>query len=195
MEKERYWTFIAYPESLPDNWKDILQETGLQIGISPLHNKDLNADGEIKKAHYHILLCFNGPTTYSRVEKITKELNASIPKRVISAIGIIRYFTHKDNPEKAQYNEEEIQSLNGFDIKDFDGLTLSAKEELKRSIVKLIRALKIKEYQELVDYTLDNDFRDMFEVVSNNTYFFNNYLKSYKYNDTMELANNYVIKK
>ena len=75
------------------------------MAISPLHNKDLNADGEIKKEHYHILITFKGPTSYNIVEKITKSVNGTIPQRAKSPIGIIRYFTHKDNPEKAQYDE------------------------------------------------------------------------------------------
>ena len=99
--KERYWTFVAYPESLPDNWKDILQRTGLGVAISPLHNKDINPSGELKKEHYHILLCFNGPTTYNKVKSITDSLNATIPQRVLSCKGIIRYFTHKSKPFKA----------------------------------------------------------------------------------------------
>lgn len=178
MEKERYWTFILYPESRPENWKEILQETGLQIAISPLHDKDINADGEKKKEHYHVLLCFQGPTTYKRVEKITNELNASIPKRVISPIGLIRYLTHKDNPEKAQYDERDIITLNGLDIAEFNGLTLSMKEELKRAIIKIIKQNKIEEYKELVDYMNENNLNDMFTIVSNNTIFFNTYLTS-----------------
>lgn len=190
MEKERYWTFVAYPESLPDDWKDYLQETGLQIGISPIHNKDLNADGEIKKPHYHILLCFNGPTTYSRVEKITKYLNATIPKRVMSVIGIVRYFTHKDNPEKAQYNEQDIQSINGFDPYNFDGITITMQQEIKKGIIQIIRNLKITEYKDLVDYMIDEEMYDMFQIVSTNTIFFNYYLTSYRNSIKMELANN-----
>lgn len=178
MEKERYWTTIVYPESIKENWKEILQQTGLQIGISPLHEKDINANGEQKKPHYHIMLCFNGPTTYKRVEKITSEIGATIPKRVISPIGMVRYFTHKDNPEKAQYNEEDIKGINGFDYKEIDGLTASMEIEYKKQIINLIRNVKIKEYQELVDYTIDNKLTDMFKLVSQNTIFFNHYLTS-----------------
>lgn len=167
-----------YPESRPEEWEEILQETGLQIGISPLHNRDLNADGEVKKEHYHVLLCFNGPTTYKRVEKITKSVNGSIPKRVISPIGLIRYFTHKDNPEKAQYEESEIKSINGWDRQEYDGITLSMKEEIKRGIIKLININKIVEYGDLIDYLIKEDFTDMIQVASNNTIFFNTYLTS-----------------
>lgn len=181
MEKERYWTFIVYPESLPEDWKEILQQTGLQIAISPLHNKDLNADGEIKKPHYHILLFFNGPTTYSRVEKITKMVNGTIPKRVISAIGMIRYLTHKDNPEKAQYDERDITTINGLDIDDVQGMTMSMELELKKGIIQLCRVKKITEYASLINYLIKEDMRDMFKIASSNTMFFNSYLKSMKF--------------
>ena len=68
-QKARYWSFVAYPESLPSDWKDTLTRTGLPIAISPLHDKDINPNGEAKKAHYHVILCFDGPTTYSVVLK------------------------------------------------------------------------------------------------------------------------------
>ena len=181
MEKERYWTFIMYPQSMPKDWKEYLQQTGLKIAISPLHNKDKNADETQKKEHYHILLCFSGPTTYTRVEKITKYLNATIPKRVMSVKGIIRYFTHKDNPEKEQYNEEDIISINGMDIKDYDGLTQTRIEYLKKEIVKYIRQNKIYDYSVLYDKMLDEQNLECCEVISKNTIFFNTYLKSKKW--------------
>ena len=52
--KKRAWGGVIYPESLPENWLEILQNSGLQIAISPLHDKDINPDGTIKKPHYHI---------------------------------------------------------------------------------------------------------------------------------------------
>ena len=178
--KERYWTFIMYPDSRPENWKEYLQETGLQIAISPLHDKDLNADETQKKPHYHVVLCFNGPTTYKRVEEITNYLNATIPKRVMSLIGVVRYLTHKDNPEKAQYNEEEIVTMNGLDINEIDGMTTTMVETMKRAIIDLIRNLEMYEYATLIEYLRDNDMQDMLKVASNNTMFINSYLKSRK---------------
>lgn len=187
MEKERYWTFIVYPESVKENWLEYLQETGLQIAISPLHNKDINADGELKKEHYHIFLKFEGPTTYKRVEKITNEIGGTIPKRVISPIGMIRYLTHKDNPEKAQYQEEEIKTLNGLDISDFDGITKSMELQLKRGIIQIARSKNILEYADLYDYLDKENMQDMIDIVSKNTIFFNAYLKSKKFSIAEEI--------
>lgn len=177
-EKERNWTCVVYPESVVENWKEILQEYGLQVAISPLHDKDTNPDGETKKPHYHILMCFNGPTTYRKVALITEEIGATIPQRVISAKGMIRYFTHKDNPEKYQYSENEIKTINGLDITKIDGLTNSEVEEMKRILIGIINEMEIKEYADLYDYCKNNELYELCEVVSKNTIFFNAYLKS-----------------
>src|SRR5699024_1690594 len=74
-EKGRDWTFIVYPESAPENWRTVLDETHLRWIESPLHDKDVNADGEVKKEHYHILIIFDGPVTAKQVTKITEQLN------------------------------------------------------------------------------------------------------------------------
>ena len=63
--KKRNWAFVLYPESAPKDWKEQLSKTGLEGAISPLHDKDVNPTGEPKKAHYHIIICYPGPTTFN----------------------------------------------------------------------------------------------------------------------------------
>ena len=38
--KQRDFTFLLYPESIPDNWVRQLEETGIEMAISPLHDSD-----------------------------------------------------------------------------------------------------------------------------------------------------------
>ena len=178
MEKNRNWTFLVYPESAPVDWYSILQETGLPFAVSPLHDKDNNPTGEQKKPHYHVLVCFSGPTTYLQVSKLTSSLNSPIPKRVLSIIGIYRYFTHKDNPEKYQYNEDDIKTANGFDIKEYNALTTSQTLLIMKSIQKLIQDKKIYEYSDLMDLLLKEDTVDFYQIASTHTLFFDRYLSS-----------------
>lgn len=191
--KERYWTFVCYPESVKETWKEDLQSLGLQCAISPLHDKDINANGEVKKPHYHVLLCFNGPTTYNKVKCICDSIGATIPQRVLSCKGMIRYFTHKDNPEKAQYNDSDITTINGLDIKSFSDLTTSQVLHIKKEIVKYINENKIYSYDFLVDlYAYDSSMNDYFQVLTCNTIFFNTYIKCRKerfYEDRQESKN------
>lgn len=176
--KKRNWTFVLYPESAPDDWRERIKISGLMAAISPLHDKDLNPTGEAKKAHYHILLVYAGPTTYNAVAKFTSSLNATVPQALESVRGMYRYFSHKDNPEKHQYDEADIRTLNGFNIADLVELTKSEVNELKARILKLIRDIGITEYAGLVDFLVDNGMMAEYDVAINNTFFFNTYICS-----------------
>ena len=114
---------MCYPESLPDNWQDILIESGVPFAISPLHDRDMNPDNTEKKPHYHIILNYDNTTTYNNVVRFLEPFNCPIPQPLESIRGYYRYLTHKDNPEKFQYDEAEIICFNGFDSSNFTELT------------------------------------------------------------------------
>lgn len=177
-DKNRHWTFVMYPDSLPENYLEILQQTGLEVAISPLHNRDLDKEKELKKAHYHVLLCFPGPTTYKKVCSITQKLNATIPQRVLSVKGIYRYFTHKDNPEKYQYDEQEIVCLNGFDSENFVAMTTSQIKMIVRELTDIILNKNILEYVDLIDFLVTNEMYDFLDVASTKTIYFNTLISS-----------------
>lgn len=176
--KKRVWTFVLYPESAPADWVDRLRETGLPVAISPLHDRDVNPTGEPKKPHHHVILVYSGPTTYNAVKTFTASLNQPIPQPLESAKGMYRYFTHKDNPEKAQYDEADIRILNGFSVYDLCDLTRNEINEIKIRVTKMIKDLELHEYSALVDFLVDNEMQTEYDVVSSNTIFFNTYLTS-----------------
>ena len=184
--KKRNWTFVLYPESAPADWQEIIKISGLMAAISPLHDKDVNPTGEAKKAHHHILLVYSGPTTYNSVAKFTASLNATIPQPLESVRGMYRYFSHKDNPEKYQYDESDIRTLNGFNIADLVELSRSEVNEIKTRMLKLIRDVGITEYSGLVDFLLDNGMSAEFDVAVNNTFFFNSYIASRRHAEQRE---------
>ena len=176
--KKRNWTFVLYPESAPPDWVEQLKQSGLLCAISPLHDKDLNPTGEPKKAHYHIILVYSGPTTYNAVAKFTARLNATIPQDLESVRGMYRYFTHKDNPEKHQYPEGDIRTINGFNIADLVELTKTEVNEIKFRIIQIIRGADINEYCDLINFLIDNEMAAEYDVACNNTFFFNSYVAS-----------------
>ena len=71
---------MFYPESAPENWRDILDDYHIPWVESPLHDKDVNPDGEIKKAHWHIGLFFSGKKSYGQILEITNKLNCPAPQ-------------------------------------------------------------------------------------------------------------------
>nr|CDL66621.1 unnamed protein product [uncultured bacterium] len=176
--KKRNWAFLVYPESAPVDWQEILQKTGLQCAISPLHDMDLDPTGEPKKAHYHVIACYSGPTSYNVVKSLTDALQCPIPQPLEQVRGYYRYLTHKDNPEKHQYSEMDIKTINGFSILDFVELTKTEVLTIKRELQSLIRDCDFTEYSDFMDFLLDNGFTEQYDVASSNTYFFEKYISS-----------------
>lgn len=183
MKKKRYWAFVLYEESAPTNWRDILQQTGLAIAISPLHDKDVDPTGLPKKPHYHIILCYDGPTTYNNVKSsITDPLNQPIPIPLEQVRGYFRYLTHKDNPDKYQYNERDITIINGFDIDNYNDLSKSQVNAIIIDALNFVREHKITEYAKLMDAYLDNEKFSYVDVISKHTILFNTYITSLRNN-------------
>ena len=111
------WAVVAYPESVPDNWREILEELHVPIFISPLHDQDVNADGEKKKPHWHIEFMWESKKSLAQMKEIAEKLNAPIPKKQDSKRGCARYLCHLDNPDKAQYAIDDVVSLGGADYR------------------------------------------------------------------------------
>lgn len=178
--KARIWAFLMYPESTRENWtKDWinkLEETGIQFAVSPLHDKDINADGEKKEPHYHVMLQFTGPTTYKNVCNLTEGIGGTIPKKIESARGYYRYLIHADNPEKEQYEYKDIKCYNGFEV----DLTETEEVIMLKKICSIIRGAEITEYKQLMDYFEDIGDNDFWRLCSKKTIFLNSYLGSYR---------------
>ena len=177
--KKRNWTFVLYDDSCAKDWEEYLISTGVPFSYA-YHDKDFTEVGEPKKPHYHVVICFDGPITFHNVSNYAKRVGAAndVVQPVGSVRGIVRYFCHKDNPDKYQYSEDIIQCRNGFDPQDYFCLTVSQQKALKRKVIRFIRDNEIDEYADLVDTLMDSDEDDMHDIASQNTFFFTQYIKS-----------------
>lgn len=182
--KKRNWAFVLYPESAPDDWLDRLKQSGIMGAVSPLHDKDVDPDGNVKKAHYHIILVYGNTTTYNNVKSFTDSLNQPIPQPLEQVRGYYRYFTHMDNPEKAQYSDRDIISFNGFSISDFVEMTKSEVTKFIKEIHSFVRDNDIIEYSDLCDSLLDAGMEEHYQVAINHTLFVNSYITSRRHKKT-----------
>ena len=179
--KGKYWCFILYPDSAPENWREILNQSGMPWSASPLHEFDLNADGGKKKAHYHMIIVWQNSTTYSAVKKFTHgKLCGTVPMLLQNPLGYYRYFTHADNPEKYQYDAAGITSGNGFDISDFAKMTRQQKLEMHMRLTQMILDENIRDYSEAVKMAMSLGF-DEYEMVVSHTMHFTGLCKSVDY--------------
>lgn len=176
--KARYWATVGYPESLPVDYLEKLRETGLQIAISPLHDRDLNPTGEIKKEHYHLIFAYEGPTTYNNVKSLCESFNMTIPIKLESVRGMYRYHLHLDNPEKVQYDDRDRILINGFDSNLVNELTKTEVNKYKKEILAFIEDNDILEYCDLVTTLLNNDMINLVDVATSHTMLFNTFICS-----------------
>lgn len=177
-QKSRYWAFVVYPESAPGDWREILQRTGLQFAVSPLHDKDLDPTDEEKKSHWHVIAVWDGPTTYATAQRIRQNVNGALAIPLNSVKGYYRYFTHKDNPEKHQYSESDITVLNGFNIADYVTLTAHEVSQIIKRLTERIRAEEVIEYSDFMFALIDDGTPEEFDVASRNTLYFNGVIRS-----------------
>ena len=180
MNKKRNWAFVLYTESAPENWKEILIQSGVELAISPYHDKDKNPLGDDKKPHYHIILSYPGPTTFNNVKSlVVDKLGQPIPIYLESVKGYYRYFTHKDNPEKYQYDDHDIKLFNGFDVSSI--LNNTEVFQITKFVNSFIRENDLVEYSDLVDILQDNQFYEELNVVLTHPSYFKAYLDSRRY--------------
>lgn len=168
-ERTRNWTFIVYPESAPADWRDRLDTEHIQWIESPLHDKDKNADGEAKKAHWHVLVLFVGKKSFEQVKQLTDSLNAPIPQKTASAKGMVRYMAHLDNPEKVQYSPGDIIGHGGVDVAEYLKPTSSSRYLLIREMMDFVREKNIIEIEDLLTYASTERFDDWFPLLCDNS--------------------------
>ena len=176
-KRSRAWTFILYPESAPADWKEKLEELHIPIAVSPLHDKDINATGEPKKPHYHIALAFKGMKSYSQILEITKAMNSPIPQVCNDLRGMVRYFTHKDNPEKAQYEQKDIVTLSGFDLGEMLAPTATEGFALQMEMLAFCEKYGITEFMDLVTYA-SHERIDWMHELTRSSFLLKEYIKS-----------------
>src|SRR5699024_8397324 len=115
-----------------------------------------------KKPHFHFLCYYENPTTFNNVkENVCDLINATIPIKLESMVGMYRYHLHLDNPEKYQYDDRLRTFINGFDVSRVTQLTCT---EIKKILIDLQNFIKdndIFEYSDLLDLLLDNEFFNM----------------------------------
>lgn len=176
--RARVWTMIVYPESAPKGWKELLDKTHIQW-CCILHDKDVNPDGTKKKAHYHVVLIFEGKKSFNQIKELTDKLNAPVPQKVASLKGMVRYLIHKDNPEKYQYPEENIEAHGGFAYEPYLEMTGSRRREILKEITKYVYKNSIISYTDLLMDAINTN-NEWFDVVSQHKIYFSSLVDDIK---------------
>lgn len=159
-EKARYFTFLLYPESIPNDWIDNLELIGVPIAISPLHDKDLSdVEGQkYKKEHYHVIYVSKNPVT---AESVRLKVKRSLGDKSVAMVQIVStsmenmylYLTHESKDaiakNKHKYSKADIRLLNNFDIDRYVKLDVEDKDDMLNDVCDLIDDHNLANMREL----------------------------------------------
>lgn len=171
--KSRLVTYIIYPDSVKEDWIDILTEMNVKAVVSPLHNLDVDKNGELEKPHYHVVVKFDGPITWSVANDICISINAySRFQKVRNIHDIINYLTHDSytSDGKMKYDKDDIQFIN-CNLYYFSNCEFI-------ELIKIINDNEIMSLCDLIDYLIKNYLNDLCVYAIKNCYFVNSYINS-----------------
>ena len=106
--KTRTFAFILYTETNP-NHPGILEALRQRYQyLAVKHDRDKDADGNIKPAHWHCIVKFRHPRWRSAVSQ-EMGIEANLLQDCKNFEGNARYMLHLDDPDKAPYDFEELE--------------------------------------------------------------------------------------
>ena len=144
-DRTRNYATVIYS----DDCIDKLNELHIPCLISPWHDKDVNPTGELKKAHRHVLINFDSVKTRKQCQELIEKIGGVGCEVVMSNRAYARYLCHLDNPEKHQYDINDVKSIGGIDY-----------IELINSCADEIATL-----YDIIDYILNNNITNSREFL------------------------------
>ncbi len=161
--KSRYFTFLLYPESVPEDWELKLESLGMPIAISPLHDKDRKEGNEqgLKKAHYHVIYVTPNPVTAHsvrmRIKRLLGDQSVAMVQIVATSMeNMYLYLTHESKDAIAKnkyvYDKADIKHLNNFDIDRYIVLDEAEKKEIERVILNIIYDNRLENVFDFMDF-------------------------------------------
>ena len=188
--KATYFTFLLYPESIPDNWIELLESTGLQMAISPLHNRDKTEKKELleqgqkfKKEDYHVIYIAKNAITpeavRNRIKRLLGDKSVNMVQPIAtSVVNAYLYLTHESKDaiakKKHVYDKKDIIHLNNFDVDRFEMFDVHEKRDMINSITEIIRAYELINVIELAEFF---DEKEWIKILKENGHTLPNELK------------------
>lgn len=185
--KSRYFTFLLYPESIPEDWEMKLETLGMPIAISPLHDKDRKEGEEqgFKKTHYHVIYVTPNPVTADsvrmRIKRLLGEQSVALVQIVASSMeNMYLYLTHESKDAIAKnkhvYDKGDIKHLNNFDIDRYIVLDEADKKEIEKIILNIVYEHRLENVFDFMDfyhvhkdeYNLPDE-SNLFSILKSNT--------------------------
>ena len=184
VSRTRNYACMLYLDSADPNWETIISESKIPVFVSPLHDKDLNPNGEQKKPHHHILVMFDSVKTQKQAVEFFSTFGGVGCEVVNSCRAYARYLCHLDNPEKAFYSIDQVRQFGGADYLTVIG-TMSDIQKCTKEMMLFVDQMQIISFHQLLQYASDNR-SDWFDALCHHCSFvMREYIKSKYWYDNL----------
>ena len=182
--RTRNWCGIIYPDSAPENWREILEEN-IIVGtfVSPLHHGWSGSElDEDKKDHYHIIMMFSGVKKHAQVKEIFDVIGVVMIQPIDDMRKMCRYLIHLDHPNKEQF-KGDYESLISCYCETFDTwlnyIEMPAEKlDVIGEMLDFIDSNSIISFYELLRYAQYNNKYWFKSLTSNSAYVISQAIKS-----------------
>ncbi|MCR5509283.1 MAG: replication protein [Lachnospiraceae bacterium] len=168
-QRLRDFATIVYPESAPENWLQILKDLHVPCFVSPLHDRDVSENGKPKKPHYHVMLLFESLKTPAQAIEIFDQIGGVGLEYVKTRRGYCRYLCHLDDPNKAQYNKDDVIQLGGMDYYECISI-VSDKYAVLNMVICFIKDNHIENILDLYQYAIDRNLMDWIRIIQDKSF-------------------------
>lgn len=178
----RVWVGLYYDEdgSIQDVIYKLENDIHICAWISPLHSPEVTSDGMERKRHYHIELIFDGKQSYERVCDICDYCGIKYPRVCTSKRGYARYLVHLDNPEKQQFDVNEVYQVG--DDSYLDCITSVSNDlMIMGEICEWCYQYEVFEYWYLWLHAFNMNWLEWERIIKNQAQFFKAFLSSMAY--------------
>lgn len=166
------WTFIIYPDSAPENWKQLFKEMLISGAYSPEHQPE-SIDG---KKHYHCILEFPSNMSLDRVKDLISIFKPGVttPFLVYDKPRMYRYLTHMDDKDKDSYDPNEVTY---FNVPYWEYVnTQGGLSDTLTDIVDWCNVNNCDSFKELFNHALFTNNINWMSFISSHVFFFKSFL-------------------
>ena len=191
--RTRNWTCVVYPESLPDDWRLLMDRCLIPWVESPLHDRDLyddrfdydneavEKDGKrYKKPHYHLMIMFDGVKDERQLIDTFDFLNIKHFQKINSCKGVYNYLWHNPllYPDKASYLQSDVVFHMGARLEDVVQPSAGEINVIYSDILRWIDQNNIHEISTLQKFAFDRGIQDWIYVINRKSLMLYQYLRS-----------------
>lgn len=180
-KQRKIWWAYLYEDSAPDNFLDLIRESGYE-GLAMKHDHDTTAAGELKEAHWHVVVRFSHAVQAKEAKEVLTSFGCkekSVQYRD-SWTAVARYLCHLDDPNKFQYDPAEVVEFGGADY--LNAINRSAdKYRIIGEMCDWCQENHNYSFRILVDYARTENLEWFMALSDNCAIFMREYLKSYRY--------------